>query len=830
MRVAVIRPLAVRRFDLQHLAARRDLQRADALAQRVVTLDRRAVPLQRVAVRNFTHVRDRARYRERRRFAIHKARNAAVRSQRIAVVFLLVALRDDRQRRRRYAQLADRVGALRIVALVRYRPGERVVHVALCDMRDRRRRCRRDRDHVARAQRRRTRRRAFRDRYRVRLVVAVRDRVFVLRMRVAVIRPLAVRRLDLQFLRAGLDFQLADVLAQRVVALGRSAVPGQRVRVVALADFRLAARYFERRSLLLAAVRRYEAGDAARCRQRRAVVFLLAALRDDRQRRRRDLLPTVGVDEGDRCEVRVQVLEIVSGQTHVGLVVRIRIFSHVRTRCGSGLALHQLEVVCRVQRRVSAVDLDAVDRVAGDRMRVAVIRRGVRVAVQRDRDVDRRDRQRAVRCRDVVIIRRVLDRICIGIVVLRGVADVLDARRALARRADVRRRDRDLVARREREDQTVGAFVRGDRCRHRFAVLNRVVADGVLLLRMELAVVRPFAVRRIDPDRQVRVFNDQRSVVDVEGDRVVVAVCCGERRIVEAALRELHRIRAGVRARCINGDAAVQIQIEAVRFFVDRRAVLIIQNAGEDLVAVRSEEAVDLDLIALDRVLIAVVRDGDRRLVLGMTVDVDGHRRLRDGQLACNVRGGLVVIQIAADRRAGRFDLARVFADVYLRTVQRDAGQRVAALETGDRDLRCNHVARGLRVALIVVADDSFGVGVGRVRFALRRAVVGVGLIEDRDGERRLVDGELAVLRDLERDFDARIAVAEVRLGQTHRIFARIGLGDRGRTVVGDLARVEQVVGADRVIALDRVRRTVEGLGRRMTGDRDRHRDLCDRQ
>ena len=129
--------------------------------------------------------------------------------------------------------------------------------------------------------------------------LSIRYRVDRLRMRAAVVCPLVTVRLHRQRLRALLDFQLANSLADRVVCRCHIA-PRDRVGVVALAHRRLRARdlygnafcssqahtYIRacRQRCLGAAERRFTAG-----RQCLAVVFLRRAVCYYRQRRRIDL-------------------------------------------------------------------------------------------------------------------------------------------------------------------------------------------------------------------------------------------------------------------------------------------------------------------------------------------------------------------------------------------------------------------------------------------------------------------------------------------------------------------------------------------------------------
>ena len=117
-----------------------------------------------------------------------------------------------------------------------YRPGECVVYRVLRYVRDRRSCRRRYRYLVARAQREYCLAfRAFDGR------ITVGHLVLYLRMRTRIIRPLAVKRLDLQLCRARRYLELADCLSHLVVC-GCYIAPRDLICVVARTDCRLAAR------------------------------------------------------------------------------------------------------------------------------------------------------------------------------------------------------------------------------------------------------------------------------------------------------------------------------------------------------------------------------------------------------------------------------------------------------------------------------------------------------------------------------------------------------------------------------------------------------------
>ena len=143
-------------------------------------------------------------------------------------------------------------------------------------MRDRRRRCRRDRYFVARTQSELCL--AFGA---FNLFSTVGYRVGLVRMSAAVIGPASVCRCYLQFLGALLDFQCAKILGHCVVCAYRRAVPRQAVTVLAAAYCRLVARCGEGRGLTV-----YKTGDRSFSCQGCAVVFFFCVRRRDRQCRR----------------------------------------------------------------------------------------------------------------------------------------------------------------------------------------------------------------------------------------------------------------------------------------------------------------------------------------------------------------------------------------------------------------------------------------------------------------------------------------------------------------------------------------------------------------
>ena len=171
-----------------------------------------------------------------------------------------------------------------------------------------------------------------------------------------IVRLAVVLRYDQRRIRRFGDCQRADRRRDRVVALDCRAVPNQRVRVVALANQRLAARDRERRRLVV-----HESGDAAGLRQRRAVIFLLAAFRRNRQRRRRYLQRAFGRGVlivrvgrlhhvGDRAlrNVRDARCRGAPGHAVIGAVLDRRALGHARG--------------CAAVVRVAVIDALIIDR------------------------------------------------------------------------------------------------------------------------------------------------------------------------------------------------------------------------------------------------------------------------------------------------------------------------------------------------------------------------------------------------------------------------------------------------------------------------------------
>ena len=225
-------------------------------------------------------------------------------------------------------------------------------------------RCRRDRHGVARAQFYSARRRAFRDRDRVILVEC--DGVFILRMRLAVILVRVVCRLYAQLGIVRRDFQFADRLVQLVVTLNSRAVPAQAVCVVALADFLLAARYLERRGLVV-----HKTGDAAFRSQCCAIVFLARTLSRDCQCCRCDAQLADSVSA-----LRVELLVLYCPGERV---VHCR-FGYMRDRCGRCRCDrdHVASAKCRCTCRRAFRDHNCIDLFAVSDL-VLILRMGFSV-------------------------------------------------------------------------------------------------------------------------------------------------------------------------------------------------------------------------------------------------------------------------------------------------------------------------------------------------------------------------------------------------------------------------------------------------------------------
>ena len=293
---AVIRPAIPYGLHVQRRRALRHLQRADRPAHRVVRA-RHVPPRDRVCVLALAHRSLAARHRHRDRLVACKGndrrragrqgrgglaeRCRAVSRQGLAVVFLLVGLRHDRQGRRIHRQGALNVLALRVVVLVLHRPRERVVHRGLGHMCDRRRSRRRHRQHVARAQSELGL--AFRALDRL---VTVVNRVRVVRVRRRVVRPLAVGALHVQLRRALCHLQRAVDINNLVVSghIGLSILHYCCTwDVVALADLRLAARHRYTFNIISSLQSNRWRILPTIIRQRCTVVFLFIAIRRNRQ-------------------------------------------------------------------------------------------------------------------------------------------------------------------------------------------------------------------------------------------------------------------------------------------------------------------------------------------------------------------------------------------------------------------------------------------------------------------------------------------------------------------------------------------------------------------
>ena len=255
-----------------------------------------------------------------------------------------------------------------------YRPRERVLSFgAVADVLHLRCLCRRDRHLVAVVQRRYRTRRAFRDRYRVALI-AVRDRVLVLRVLCTVVLPAAVRRFDLQFRRVLRDLQrtvdVRDLVVRRDVNI--AVLHDRRARhVVFRTDFgdRTGDRYAcdcvgalqsDRCSILPAVVR-----------QRRAVVFLAVAVRRNRQRRFRNLERYVSACDKRHIQVRIVICGLRDVDRLI-VVAYVRLGDRRRARVAELARVEQAVAAARRDRRLG-------------RLRAAVVFLAVVRTVDRDR-------------------------------------------------------------------------------------------------------------------------------------------------------------------------------------------------------------------------------------------------------------------------------------------------------------------------------------------------------------------------------------------------------------------------------------------------------------
>ena len=276
MSAAVVCPASVCRRYRQFLGALLDFQLADRRAHSVVALNSRLIEYKRVCVVALSYFCLAARCGEGRCLTVYKTGDRSFSCQGCAVVFFFCVRRRDRQCRSCHTQFADRVGAFSVIVAILDRPRERVVYCCFSNMRDRRRRCRRDRYFVARTQSELCL--AFGA---FNLFSTVGYRVGLVRMSAAVVCPASVCRRYRQFLGALLDFQLADRRAHSVVALNSRLIEYKRVCVVALSYFCLAARCGEGRCLTV-----YKTGDRSFSCQGCAVVFFFCVRRRDRQCRR----------------------------------------------------------------------------------------------------------------------------------------------------------------------------------------------------------------------------------------------------------------------------------------------------------------------------------------------------------------------------------------------------------------------------------------------------------------------------------------------------------------------------------------------------------------
>ena len=306
--------------------------------------------------------------------------------------------------------------------------------------------------------------------------------------------------------------------------------------------------------------------------------------------------------------------------------------------------------------------------------REAVI--GLLIGVGGDGDSLRVDGQRTNVGNDALVVARgvgsaISDRVGIGVVVARVVGDVGHARGG--------RGDGHHVAIGELKDHAgrIGS--------NRFAA----VRDGVGLILVERSVVGPPVRRRRDDERALVLRNRQRAVGG--GHHVVADRSGGAGSDGNAVDRGNH---VGLLADV--GDGGVPGHHDG-------------EGVGVALLQIGRDEAVL----------------GQRRAVVGLRCVIGGNGDLLrvDGQVALNV-DDVVVVGRSADNGVGRNDLVGVGAGVGLAARERDARERVGALEALD-----GHIG-----------VEAGGVVTGRT---LRAAVVSVGLVLGRDGQGRLGDGEL---------------------------------------------------------------------------------------
>ena len=222
-------------------------------------------------------------------------------------------------------------------------------------------------------------------------------------------------------------------------------------------------------------------------------------------------------------------------------------------------------------------------------------------------------------------------------------------------------------------------------------------------------------------------------------------------------------------------------------------------------------EALDLELGLRQRgavVDLVCVLGGD-----GDLLGLDGEVGILVGHVVV-VRDALFGLMVEGHRSGARDDLVGVGAGVGLAARERDGGQGIAALKTGD-----GHVG-----------VEALGVGAGR---ALRLAVVGVGLILGGDGEVGLLDGEGAVV-----DHEGDVVVArglagpDDVLGEAHRVGVGVGALHDG-LLAGHIDAVgcgaARIVDGDRE-AIETLLRAVVRDGLLLAGDGDGDGSLIDGQ
>ena len=414
----------------------------------------------------------------------------------------------------------------------------------------------------------------------------------------------------------------------------------------------------------------------------------------------------------------------------------------------------------------------------------SVIHEGLAVADDMNRDRFLIDLQRAEDRLEFRILR--------GDVVARGIRDRVGERIVVrrvvrnGRNARSRRRDRDHVARRERED-LAGLIRREGRA---------VVRDDVFFLLMRFAVIVPLAVRRRDGDRSAvgvgehdgHIAGDNALHGEILSDVRLVRFACGSKVSRDAGFRD--RVRnIIVEARDDERLAVLQREVQRVR----ERIVLSGQERDDYLLS--------------NPLLLALCQQVFNRAVLLVLVEphVDRVRDVADVQLSffsdCQMERELLVLVTVNDRFPDRQtshqrvaqidDLDVFFIRLHIVGIHPVAGRNILGhgvidffvdLNTGNgggrlvvlryvRELICPALRRRRRRCSKNVRGASFG-QFDRQRFGtgvLRVVVVGPGLGTS-DGNDVVGDLQRAfLLRDR---VVGRLRIAVQRVGERVRRFA----------------------------------------------------------